>query len=227
MSLNASNNNFVLNYICELVSIEKESRKYAKDKRKCPEKRDFEKKYQSYKGNVGGENYMFTGVKYLLNQIIRQYIPSDENFHISEDGYKLWRSLSKESVWGYVYTNHIVYDGTEDIELGKYIGRSKKPESTVLHPGEKFTFNDFYTDEHMIDVASIIEVMVRLDDITPLNIKHILDQIHIARILKSEDKILKPNHKRLKGIGYESMDIQYIYDNTYKNINLLSKCETM
>ena len=63
--------------------------------------------------------------------------------------------------------------------------------------------------------------------ITPGNVKGVLEQIHIARVLKSEDKTLKPNHYRLKGIGFKSMDIQYIYDNTYKNIKLLSKRETI
>ncbi len=219
-------NNGVLNYLCELVSIEKENRKIAKEKRKSREKWAFEKEQLSYKGELDGKEYLFTGSKYLLNQIIRQYIPSEENFHISKAGYELWKEISSESIWGYSYTNKIIYEGTYDITLEKYTGNSSVTQSIVLHHGDKFSLNDFYTDEHMIDVASTIEVLIRCDPINPQNIKSILDEIHIARILKSEDKRLKPNHNRLKDIDYKRMDIQHILDNTYNGIELLPMSET-
>ncbi|MBR4779915.1 MAG: hypothetical protein IK014_00995 [Lachnospiraceae bacterium] len=180
----------------------------------------------SYKGLLDGEEYTFTGSKYLLNQIIRQYIPSEENFYISKDGYELWKKMSNESIWGYSYTNRIIYEGKEDITLEKYTGNSNATKSLVLHHGDNFYLNDFYTDEHMIDVASIIEVLIRLNPITPQNIKSVLDKIHIARILKTEDKKLKPNHNRLKDIDYKSIDIQHIYNTTYKGIDLLKMSET-
>lgn len=220
-------NKAVLNYICELVEIEKENKKLVSVKRNAKGKWAFEIENMSYNGILHGENYKFGGSHYLLGQIIRQYTPSDENFHISKEAYELWQKLSNDSIWDYVYTNKIKYVGTNDISLNKYTGNGNSTKPILIHSGEKFTFNDYYTDEHMIDVASIIELLTKMKNVTPFEVKKVLDQIHIARILKSEDKKLSPKFNRLKAIDYKSMDIQHICDTTYKDITLLSKKETM
>ena len=66
----------------------------------------------------------------------------------------------------------------------------------------------------MTPVADIIKELKALDDITPENVKAILDKIHICRVTKEEDKNIKPKYGR-------DIDIESIKRNAYKDTPLV------
>ncbi len=68
--------------------------------------------------------------------------------------------------------------------------------------------------EHMTPVADIIKELKALNDITPENVKAILDKIHVCRVTKEEDRNIKPKYGR-------GIDIESIKSNAYKNIPLV------
>lgn len=151
---------------------------------------------------------------YLLNQAIRQYIIPEENWHLSKAAKELWDSITSEDIREYNYKQPITCDRAEQTPTKKFVGNNSTGSDIKIKKGDIIPFNKLFSAEHMTPVADIIKELKALDDITPENVKAILDKIHICRVTKEEDKNIKPKYGR-------GTDIEKIKRNAYKDIPLI------
>jgi hypothetical protein len=151
---------------------------------------------------------------YLLNQAIRQYIIPDENWHLSKAAKELWDSITSEDIRKYNYKQPITCDRAEQTPAKKFVGNNSTGSDIKIKRGDRIPFNKLFSAEHMTPVSDIIKELKALNDITPENVKAILDKIHVCRVTKEEDR--KINIKYGRGI-----DIESIKNDAYKNIPLV------
>lgn len=154
--------------------------------------------------------------KYLLGQIIRQYVIPPEQYYISLDAKSLWESLSNQSIWDYYYRKYVKCENESPVTICEYTGNSNKPRAErKVSKGDGFVFRDVFHDEHMIPVAVIIDELLKLESPDYSNVSLILGNIRICRMLKCEDKKLPSKWKRPYSIEaitemYASSGIQLI-----------------
>lgn len=151
---------------------------------------------------------------YLLNQAIRQYIIPEENWHLSKAAKELWDSITSGDIRKYNYKQPITCDRAEQTPAKKFVGNNSTGSDIKIKKGDIIPFNKLFSAEHMTPVADIIKKLKALDDITPENVKAILDKIHICRVTKEEDKNIKPKYGR-------DIDIESIKRNAYKDTPLV------
>ena len=151
---------------------------------------------------------------YLLNQAIRQYIIPEENWHLSKAAKELWDSITSGDIRKYNYKQPITCDRAEQTPAKKFVGNNSTGSDIKIKRGDRIPFNKLFSAEHMTPVADIIKELKALDDITPENVKAILDKIHICRVTKEEDKNIKPKYGR-------DIDIESIKRNAYKDTPLV------
>lgn len=151
---------------------------------------------------------------YLLNQAIRQYIIPEENWHLSKAAKELWDSITSEDIRKYNYKQPITCDRAEQTPAKKFVGNNSTGSDVKIKRGDRIPFNKLFSAEHMTPVADIIKELKALDDITPENVKAILDKIHICRVTKEEDRKINPKSGR-------DIDIEKIKNDAYKNIPLV------
>ncbi len=144
-----------------------------------------------------GEVLTVTQCKYLLNQTIRQYqIPKDHYF-VSEAALELWQKIRRDSIFNYTYRDKVVKTIHEPVWIDKYNGSRKEPyQSSYLNCAESFTYNDVFTDEHIVTVSDIIKELKALPSYDYAEIKKVLDKIYICKVLKEEDHNIKNKHTR-------------------------------
>lgn len=151
---------------------------------------------------------------YLLNQAIRQYIIPEENWHLSKAAKELWDSITSEDIRKYNYKQPITCDRAEQTPAKKFVGNNSTGSDIKIKRGDRIPFNKLFSAEHMTPIADIIKELKALNDITPENVKAILDKIHICRVTKEEDRNIKPKYGR-------GIDIESIKNDAYKNIPLV------
>lgn len=151
---------------------------------------------------------------YLLNQAIRQYIIPEENWHLSKAAKELWDSITSEDIRKYNYKQPITCDRAEQTPTKKFVGNYSTGSNIKIKKGDIIPFNKLFSAEHMTPVADIIKELKALNDITPENVKAILDKIHICRVTKEEDRNIKPKYGR-------GIDIESIKNDAYQNIPLV------
>ena len=151
---------------------------------------------------------------YLLNQAIRQYIIPDENWHLSEAAKELWDSITSEDIRKYNYKQPITCNLANQTPAKKFVGNNSTGSEIKIKKGDIIPLNKLFSAEHMTPVADIIKELKALNDITPENVKAILDKIHICSVTKEEDRTIKPKYGR-------GIDIETLKRDTYKNIPLV------
>ena len=151
---------------------------------------------------------------YLLNQAIRQYIIPEENWHLSKAAKELWDSITSEDIRKYNYKQPITCDRAEQTPAKKFVGNNTTGSDIKIKKGDRIPFNKLFSAEHMTPVSDIIKELKALNDITPENVKAILDKSHICRVTKEEDRNIKPKYVR-------GIDIESIKNDAYKNIPLV------
>lgn len=151
---------------------------------------------------------------YLLNQAIRQYIILEENWHLSKAAKELWDSITSEDIRKYNYKQPITCDRAEQTPAKKFVGNNSTGSDIKIKRGDRIPFNKLFSAEHMTPIADIIKEIKALNDITPENVKAILDKIHICRVTKEEDRKINPKYGR-------GIDIEKIKRNAYKDTPLV------
>lgn len=157
------------------------------------------------------EAVMLNGCSYLLNQTIRQYqIPRDHYF-VSERALALWEKIRTDSIFDYTYRDKIIKTTDDVVTIDKYRGGEKHPhESTNIYRGDAFTYNDVFTDEHVVTVSNIIEELKSLSTYDYSSVKRILDKIYICKMLKEEDRIIE--NKRNRSTDYREVIAEDYYN---------------
>lgn len=132
-----------------------------------------------------GENRLW-GAKYLLGQILRQYRIANDHILVSVAAAKLWKEVTDEEMNKYNYTMRVPVHREKYLEL--YKGAEKTPFYKRVHKeGETFQYRQVFHDEHIIPIADIIEKLIDLDDLSYENVRNILNNIYMCRILKCEN----------------------------------------
>ena len=122
--------------------------------------------------------------EYLLGQTIRQYEPAENHQHVSVRAWNKWQKQAS---------------GDEDIRQFQYTWTYKDTNNKSIQ------FNKEFIQEHTTPVADIKEELKKINknDINYQSIKKILEQMHISRILKNEDKAIQKNSGR--GLDFEDI----------------------
>ncbi len=155
--------------------------------------------------------YEVGGCKYLFGQFLRQYYVSKSHHFITVKAKEKWEKLTDENILDCSYRKLVKckFDGKEY----RYVGGNNKPEEVVLNNGGEFCYRDIFHDEHIVAITDIINEFIRLEHNNQLNdttIRETLDKIYICKMLKEEDRKIKPKYGR--GLDYE-----YIINNIYLN----------
>jgi hypothetical protein len=138
-------------------------------------------------------------IKYLLNQLLRQFDTPKERLHISKEAQKLWQSImGDEDINKYYYREKVTvkYGGAI---IQEYKGsESESYSERTLKERDTFIFKDVFHLEHIVPVSIIIKKLTALDEteLTYENVDRILSQIHICRMLKKEDRDIKEKYAR-------------------------------
>lgn len=145
------------------------------------------------------EKYRMGGARYILGQMVRQiWIPKD-HFYISTGAKELWSKISNKSIRKYHYQDQVICENEEPVSVKSCVGSSRtfdEDSKKVLVKGVPFKYRDVFHDEHMIPVSDTIERLCALESLNYENVGKILDNIYICKILKTEDKVLRPRYHR-------------------------------
>lgn len=150
--------------------------------------------------------------RYLLNQTIRQYKLPNDHIVVSKAALDLWEKIRSDDIADYTYRDKIVKNTDTVVTIDKYKGSEKDPyESNVeLKSGDCFTFNDVFSEEHIVTVSDIINALKELPAPDYASVLKILDKIYICKMLKSEDRRIKRKSRR------HSLDFREILIEDYK-----------
>jgi hypothetical protein len=151
--------------------------------------------------------------RYLLNQSIRQYIIPDDNWHLSQAAESLWNSITSHNIREYNYRQQIICNRANHTTAKKYQGNSSQGATIKIGKNDSIPFNQLFTAEHMTPVADVIKALEELNNPSRQDIQDVLDQIHICRVTKEEDKQIQPKYGR-------GMNLHDILSRSYKDILL-------
>ena len=154
---------------------------------------------------------MLNGCSYLLNQTIRQYRIPQNHYFVSEKALALWKKIRTDSIFNYTYRDRIIKNTDDVVTIEKYRGGEKNPYmSTNIYRGNAFTYNDVFTDEHIVTVSNIIKELQSLPTYDYFSVKRILDKIYICKMLKEEDRIIE--NKRNRSTDYREVIAEDYYN---------------
>lgn len=179
------------------------------------------------------ENIILNECAYLLNQMIRQYQLPPNHYFVSEKAQLLWEQISSDSIFNYSYRDKVTKNTHGDIVIDKFRGSERTPYiTTTISQGDKFVFNDVFTDEHIVTVNNIIEELLALAEYDYASIEKVLNKIYICKMLKSEDHAItrKKNrpidYREVIAFDYADADIK-VKDFDYKTAleSLIEDCK--
>lgn len=144
---------------------------------------------------------------YLLNQAVRQYIIPQDHWHISEAAKKVWDSITDDDIRKFTFQQQIDINKLDDtMEIG---------ESIIIEEGKKTPFNKIFISEHITPVSDVIKVLENHQSpLCPDDVMKILDKMHIARILQSENKEIEKRNNRWTDFS-DIPDCKHIVDQFY------------
>ena len=145
---------------------------------------------------ANGKTFALHSVSYLLGQTIRQYVLPESHILVSEGAQKLWMQISDEDIKTKHHRDSVICKNKTAINVPMYNGSRNAPAYEQLTYGEKFPFNNVFHDEHMIPIKIIVQQLVELKELTYANVERILNQMYVCKILKDEDRRIKPKSNR-------------------------------
>lgn len=142
-----------------------------------------------------GEKTILGSCNYLLGQVIRQYEIPEDHYFVSKKADALWKQITTEKdIKKFFYHDKIKKDTDGSVTIYEYKGSKKVPvdeNGRVLEKGDCFTYNDVFTDEHIVTISDIIAALTDLPVWDYAFVKGVLDKIYICKMLKSEDRSIK------------------------------------
>lgn len=130
-------------------------------------------------------------IGYLIGQTIRQYQLPLDHYVISEKANSSWECLTSQNIKDSFYKSSVQCDRVSgSVILDKYVGSSKTGLKTEISKNEHIRFNDYFHCDHIIPVKLVIEKLLSEEELSPVSICNILDEMYICIMLKSEDRIL-------------------------------------
>ena len=193
-------NNVVLDIIIEFVKAVKSAKK--------------EKEVVSV---INGKEYKIKAAGYLLGQIVRQYNIPEDHYYISVAAENKWKELSNENIWDFVYRDSITCTSEVPICVEKYKNNEKTATNAEIIKGQNFIFRDIFHDEHIIPIRIIIENLINLEELSYQSVEKVLSNIYVCRILKWEDRKIKPKSNR-------PFDFELVKKQIYEPEDIILKC---
>jgi hypothetical protein len=175
--------NKVLDIIIEFVKAEKFQKGKRNDKRISSVDSD-------------GTRYEIHSCSYLLGQIIRCYQIPKSNYHISVAANDLWKSLTSESIDRYFYNENIKCDRADHIQVLKFKGNENNGTLVTIEQNAKLKYNDVFHNEHTVTISTVVKKLLEEKDLTYENVSAILNQMHICRVTKVEDRKIERKSAR-------------------------------
>ncbi|MBQ0102546.1 MAG: hypothetical protein KBT31_07130 [Firmicutes bacterium] len=162
------------------------------------------------------------GDKYILNQMLRLYVLPKDNYHISEEAEKLWGSLTSADFRFFRYEETFKCDKlSKSMNVNTCVGNGKTIVPKNISPNAKIKFNSIFITEHIVPVSFIIDKLFDLgSNPNPTYVEDILNAIHVAIILKSENAKL-PNKRIITSTNspddwWRKVDNNYYLPNNIK-----------
>lgn len=155
------------------------------------------------------DDYFLWNCDYLLNQVIRHYNVPQERWFYSKKAKELWINLGLNlDQLKKTYDNGWVIVANNDVKYQLFSGSSNKSETCT---GD-FKFNNVFHIEHIVPIKTIIKELTDLnaEELTDDNIIKILNKICVARILKTEDRMM--HNKTDRGNSFK-----LVYHDLYLN----------
>ncbi len=150
--------------------------------------------------NISGKDYYLWDCDYLLGQILRHYDVPWNHYYYSKGFIDLWIKLgmNEDDRRKYHYHEKIICQN-DGVKCFLYTGASKTPNNVddpILKKGDCFPYRDAFHLEHIVPISHIVDMLVKLENPTDEQIENVLDQIHVARITKEEDRRMHNRNKR-------------------------------
>ncbi len=163
-----------------------------------------------------GDQIALNSCNYLLNQVIRQYAVARDHIFVSEKAMECWAKIRSDDITRYTYRDRIVKNTDAYVTVDKYKGGEKRPYKCdcELKYGDQFTYNDVFTDEHVVTVSNIIAELSSLPVCDYDAVKKVLDdRLYICKMLKSEDREIENRKTR-------SLDYREVIVNDYEDAGI-------
>ena len=159
-----------------------------------------------YKESLDDSEYSFSksGVKYLINQSLRQlWLPVNKRY-ISVKAYNLFKQITDDDPFKFYGKDKVTNKVSSDLKLSLYKGASSLPDKvSTVNKNTKFVFNDVFHDDHIIPIKRIIEKLIKIEFPNLESVYNVIKDISICRMLKSEDRSIKNKSNR----PYDERDI--------------------
>lgn len=146
--------------------------------------------------DVDGKQYSLTGVKYLLNQILRQYQIDESHFFISKKAQDLWIQLTSKDIKNFYHKETVKCENETPINAKFYKNNGNSFEERELNKGDKFQYRSVFHNDHIIPIEVIIKELAQLQDPNYENVLQVLNKIYVCRMLKEEDRAISAKSKR-------------------------------
>jgi len=153
----------------------------------------------SNRNNVESYEVHKNSALYLLKQTVRHLVVPKEKYFLSEAAKEIWCKIRTPSddIYRYWYRDTVTKTTEGEISVQLYKGASKLPYQTrTLNKGDKFIFKDVFHDDHIIPIKLIIKRLLNLKYPTRQNVRDVLENISVCRMLKSEDRKITEKHNR-------------------------------
>ena len=138
-----------------------------------------------------------SSASYLLKQTVRQLILPREKCYLSVKAKELWDQITDEEIFNYWYRNSVRSKNQKELTVPIYSGASKKPwEIRKLNQNDTILFREVFHDDHIIPIRLIVDRLLQLNYINYENVKNVLKDISICRMLKEEDRLISEKSKR-------------------------------
>jgi len=139
-----------------------------------------------------------SSASYLLKQTVRQLILPREKCYLSVKAKELWDQITDEEIFKYWYRTSVKSKNHNELKAPIYSGASKNPwEIRKLNYGGTIRFREVFHDDHIIPIKLIIDKLLLIDKPNYENVKDILKDISICRMLKEEDRRINEKSKRV------------------------------
>lgn len=143
-----------------------------------------------------GKPFSLWGCRYLLNQTLRELDFGEDHYIISKKAQETWSKITDQPIQNYHYETRVLFEKDAPLDVLVYKGNANEGTPRTLHKGDKFTYRSVFHDEHIVSIEVIIDHLLALPELTPDSVFTVINQIHLCRLLKGEDRLIGKKYDR-------------------------------
>lgn len=143
------------------------------------------------------------GYGYILNQAVRQYVVPKRNIHVTHKARQLWGQIflncPNQIPDIRVYSHRELICPTNDVlDVKTYKGNAKTIKIKLdIFKGKRIEFNKIFIEEHTTPISDMVKALYETLKKSPRNrltsaeVIKVLDKMHITKMLKEEEALVK------------------------------------